>query len=68
MNNTVVKAEKYGILFIHPNSDTYPVSWWQIAKDGFTYWHNHLMEKRWFTDELSRQFTDLCMEHDYCNA
>lgn len=63
MEATKVIAKKFGIHFLHPNGDSYCVGWWQIEKDGFSYWHNHLKEKTWFTDELSREFTDICLEY-----
>ena len=57
-----VTASSYGIAIHLPNAQTYEIGWWQIEKDGFTSWHNHLSEKEWFSDEVSRRFTDLCME------
>lgn len=68
MVTTQVKAMKYGIHFTLPTGDTYSIGWWQIDKDGFPYWHNHLKEKTWFTDELSRKFSDLCYEHSLVEA
>lgn len=63
METVEVSAMKYGIHFTLPDGNTYPIAWWQIEKDGFIHWHDHLKEKRWFSDEMSRKFTDLCMVH-----
>lgn len=62
MANIEVTAGKYGITFILP-STKYIVAWWQIEKYGFSNWHNHLRDKNCFTDEASRKFTDLCIDH-----
>ena len=62
MGNIEVSAGTYGITFFLPTTE-YVVGWWQIEQDGFTSWHNQLLDKNWFTDEASRKFTDLCIEH-----
>lgn len=46
-----------------PNGEAYRIGWWQIEKDGIVFWHNHLRDKRWYTEEVSREFTQLCLEH-----
>ena len=62
MANIEVTSGEYGITFILPTT-TYNVGWWQIQRDGFASWHNQLRDKIWFTDDVSRAFTDLCIEH-----
>ena len=67
MAQTTIHADQSGITIHLPNLQPYHIGWWQIEKDGFSYWHNHLMEKSWYNDELSRKFADMCMEHS-CEA
>lgn len=64
MADKEVTADEYGITIHHPPSGTYIIGWWQIEKDGFLHWFSHLSEKRWFTGDISRKFTELCGEHD----
>ena len=63
MVNKEVTADNYGITINHPLEHKYVIGWWQIEQDGFRHWHDHLIEKRWFSDEMSREFTDLCIDH-----
>lgn len=63
MANKEVTTDNYGITINHPPQQKYVIGWWQIEKDGFRHWHNHLSEKRWFDDTLSRQFTQTCQKH-----
>lgn len=63
MANKEVTADNYGLTINHPPEQKYVIGWWQIEQDGFSHWHNQLMEKKWFSDEMSRKFTDLCIEH-----
>ena len=58
-----VTADNYGITITLQPSRKYIVGWWQIERDGFTHWLNHLSEKRWFTEDISRRFADICREH-----
>lgn len=58
-----VTADNYGIIIHHPPDNKYVIGWWQIEQDGFRNWLNHLSEKRWFNDDMSREFTDLCIDH-----
>ncbi len=62
MGNIEVSAGIYGITFNLPTTK-YIVAWWQIEQDRFTSWHDQLRDKNWFTDDTSRKFTDLCIEH-----
>lgn len=62
MANIEVTAGTYGITFNLPTAK-YVVGWWQIEQYGFTSWHNQLRDKNWFSDEVSRRFSDLCIEH-----
>lgn len=62
MDNQTIVAGKYGIT-INLNPSKYVVGWWQIEQDGLTKWLDHMREKSWFTDELSRAFTDMCIDH-----
>lgn len=63
MAKTDIYADSHGIIFLINSTIRYPIGWWQIAKDGFSHWFNHLSEKRWFTNELGWKFTELCATH-----
>lgn len=63
MENQEVTTDNYGITIHHPPAQKYVIGWWQIEKDGFRHWLNHLSEKRWFSDRLSQLFIKMCRMH-----
>ncbi|MDE5869055.1 MAG: hypothetical protein K2H18_02380 [Muribaculaceae bacterium] len=64
MENQEVISDNSGITFFPEKPQRYRIMWWQIKKDGFEKWFNHLCEKLWFTDELCNAFTILCVNND----
>lgn len=64
MESNKVQADKYGVLFNLPSSSQYLIAWWQIERDGYTYWLSHLQDKEWFSAEMRREFESLCHRHN----
>ena len=62
-----VNTDAYGVIFHISPHITYTIGWWQIDKDGIDYWHNHLKEKSWFSDEMSRRLKELYQDRVLAN-